>query len=110
MNRESLELWFQPAVHANVLVLYVQQKWNTHLEMERCLEKTWEYYVWCVIMNGYLLTYKLYKHSYSDSKISRLKTLCVLLIICVPSREEIEGHKAMIWAAVILNIWLMSEI
>lgn len=45
----------------------------------------------------WLLTHKLYVHSYSDSKIfSRLKILYSLLIICAPSREQMEGHKAMI--------------
>lgn len=64
-----------------------------------------------------VVTYKLYVHLYSASKIfNTLRILYSLLIIHALSREEIEGHKAMIWAseiimiAALLNIWLKSEI
>lgn len=63
-----------------------------------------------------VVTYKLYVHLYSASKIfNTLRILYSLLIIHALSREEI-GHKAMIWAseiimiAALLNIWLKSEI
>lgn len=37
-------------------------------------------------------------YSYSDNKIfHRLKILYSILILSAPSREEVEGHKAMIW-------------
>lgn len=44
--------------------------------------------------------HKLYVHSYSASKsFNILKILYSLLIVCAPSRGEIEGHKAMIWVS-----------